>query len=70
MPRPHIQDEFSDMPISRQRKYQLRRIKARLCVQCGNRSYHGTRFCRRCLRKKIQWRKPHKPVDAAGKPVV
>jgi len=35
MSRLPIQDEFSKLPISRQRKYQLRKQKAGRCVQCG-----------------------------------
>ena len=30
-----ISDEFSDLPVSRQRKYQLRRHKEGKCVKCG-----------------------------------
>ena len=30
-----IIDEFSDLPVSRQRKYQLRQQKAGKCIRCG-----------------------------------
>lgn len=30
-----IQDKFTKLPISRQRKYQLRMAKARRCIICG-----------------------------------
>jgi len=30
-----IKDEFSDLPISRQRKYQLRKLKNGKCQICG-----------------------------------
>ena len=36
MSRPHkIQDEFTDLPISNRRKYQMRRKRDGLCVTCG-----------------------------------
>lgn len=38
-----IHDEFTDLKVSRQRKYQLRKIKLGLCRVCGNpivTSYH------------------------------
>jgi len=30
-----IRDEFTDLPISRQRKYQLRRRRDLRCIKCG-----------------------------------
>ncbi len=30
-----IKDKFSELPVSRQRKYQLRKKKAGLCIICG-----------------------------------
>jgi len=33
--RPRIQDEFTALPISRQRKYQLRMQRDRRCTECG-----------------------------------
>jgi hypothetical protein len=33
--RPRIQDEFTGLPISRQRKYQLRMQRDRRCTECG-----------------------------------
>lgn len=30
-----IKDKFSALPVSRQRKYQLRRKQAKLCILCG-----------------------------------
>jgi len=33
--RPRIQDEFTGLPVSRQRKYQLRKLKERRCIICG-----------------------------------
>ena len=39
-----IKDEFSDLPISRQRKYQLRMQRDGRCPICGERSIRGV-FC-------------------------
>jgi len=33
--RARVKDEFTDLPVSRQRKYQLRRQKEGKCVKCG-----------------------------------
>lgn len=38
-----IQDEFTDLPISRQRKYQLRRQRDSRCTQCGRPAGKGGR---------------------------
>ncbi len=38
-----IRDEFTDRPISRQRKYQLRHQRDGLCVLCEMKATHGTR---------------------------
>jgi hypothetical protein len=38
-----IKDEFSDLPISRQRKYQLRRKRDRRCTECGAPAAEGSR---------------------------
>lgn len=35
MSRKAIKDEFTDLPISRQRKWQMRKQKAGLCIICG-----------------------------------
>jgi hypothetical protein len=44
-----ITDEFSDLPISRQRKYQLRQAKLGRCVLCGNKSMPDSAMCRKHL---------------------
>lgn len=42
MPRPKvIQDEFSGLPISRQRMYQLRMKRDRRCTNCGAKLQEG-----------------------------
>jgi len=43
MSRLPIQDEFTNLPISRQRKYQLRKQKAGLCAECGKPAASGSR---------------------------
>ena len=41
--RKRIKDEFTDLPISRQRKYQLRRQRDRRCTECGQPAIKGSR---------------------------
>jgi len=41
--RPRIQDEFTGLPISRQRKYQLRMQRDRRCTECGEPANIGSR---------------------------
>lgn len=48
MRRPII-DEFSDLPVSRQRKYQLRKKRDRRCTECGAPAPKGSR----CLKHLI-----------------
>lgn len=38
-----IQDEFTHLKISRQRKYQLRKSRDRKCTECGAPVIHGSR---------------------------
>lgn len=38
-----IRDEFTDMPISRQRKYQLRKQRDHRCTECGQPAEKGSR---------------------------
>ncbi len=47
-----IHDEFTALPISRQRKYQLRRARDGRCTQCGEPVKRGTR----CLKHLVQAR--------------
>jgi hypothetical protein len=44
--KPAIQDEFTHLKISRQRKYQLRMSRDRRCTECGDAAIKGSR----CLR--------------------
>jgi hypothetical protein len=52
MPRSAIKDEFTALPISRQRKYQLRKGKQGLCSLGGNPAASGGR----CLSHLVQQR--------------
>jgi hypothetical protein len=40
-----IRDEFTDLPISRQRKYQLRMHRDKRCVFCGEPLANDTWYC-------------------------
>jgi hypothetical protein len=40
-----IRDEFSDLPISRQRKYQLRMQRDKRCVICGEPLANNEWYC-------------------------
>lgn len=37
-----IQDEFTDLPVSKQRKWQLRKRRSGQCVVCGKKSVTKT----------------------------
>lgn len=45
-----IKDEFTDLPVSRQMKRQLRAKRDGYCVICGRVSFGGVR-CERCREK-------------------
>ena len=47
--RPSILDEFTKLPISRQRKYQLRMKRDKRCTECGEPAAQGSR----CLKHLI-----------------
>ena len=40
-----IQDDLTFLPLSRQRKYQIRKMREGLCIICGQPAYKGTLFC-------------------------
>jgi len=50
--RPRIQDEFTALPISRQRKYQLRMQRDQRCTECGEPASIGSR----CLKHLVKAR--------------
>lgn len=50
--RTRIQDEFTDLNISRQRKYQLRMQRDQRCTECGAAVVEGSR----CLKHLVKAR--------------
>ena len=50
--RRRIKDEFTDLPISRQRKYQLRMQRDSRCTECGEPAVQGSR----CLKHLVKAR--------------
>jgi hypothetical protein len=54
-----IQDEFSKLPISRQRRYQLRQARDGRCTQCGAPVVKGTR----CLKHLVDARERQRKVQ-------
>jgi hypothetical protein len=40
-----IIDDLSEVDLSRQRKYQIRRLREGLCIICGQKGYNGTGLC-------------------------
>jgi hypothetical protein len=62
-----IKDEFTPLKISRGRKWQLRRVKAGLCIKCSNPVAPGQELCVKhrieqalAYRKKLNSRRPRK----------
>jgi uncharacterized OB-fold protein len=59
MPRKPIKDEFTDLPISRQRKRQLRLIRDGKCRICGKAKEPERQQCPTCLKlaseRQIRW---------------
>jgi len=55
--RRRIEDEFADLPISRQRKYQLRMKREGRCTECGEPSVQGSRCLRHLVKARERQRK-------------
>ena len=55
--RKRIQDEFTDLPISRQRKYQLRMQRDRRCTECGQPAIQGSRCLQHLVKARERQRK-------------
>lgn len=53
-----IEDEFTHLKISRQRKYQLRMLRDKRCTECGAPAVQGTR----CLKHLIRARERQRSV--------
>ena len=52
-----IQDEFTHLPISRQRKYQLRMQRDRRCTICGEPAAMGSRCVKHLVQARERQRK-------------
>ena len=52
-----ISDKFSKLKISRQRKWQLRRKAAGLCVRCGDKAVVGDHCLKHAIAKRERARK-------------
>ena len=55
--RKRIQDEFTEMPISRQRKYQLRMQRDKRCTECGDPAAQGSRCLKHLVKARERQRK-------------
>jgi len=55
--RPRIEDEFTKMPISRQRKYQLRMQRDKRCTECGEPAAEGSRCLEHLVKARERQRK-------------
>lgn len=54
--RARIQDEFTKLPISRQRKYQLRMRRDQRCTECGEAAIVGSRCLKHLVRARERQR--------------
>ena len=52
-----IKDEFTDLRISRQRKYQLRMQRDKRCTECGAPAVQGSRCVEHLVRARERQRK-------------
>ena len=55
--RKRIQDEFTNLSISRQRKYQLRKQRDRRCTECGQPAIQGSRCLQHLVKARERQRK-------------
>ena len=55
--RRRIEDEFTDLPVSRQRKYQLRMKRDRRCTICGEPAEQGSRCLKHLVKSRERQRK-------------
>lgn len=55
--RTRIQDEFTYLPISRQRKYQLRMQREKRCTECGRPAIQGSRCLKHLVKARERQRK-------------
>src|SRR5215813_7151718 len=54
--RTRIQDEFTQLPISRQRKYQLRRQRDKRCTECGEPAVEASRCVKHLVKARERQR--------------
>jgi formylmethanofuran dehydrogenase subunit E len=52
-----IQDEYTTLPISRQRKYQLRMQRDHRCSECGEPAAQGSRCVKHLVKARERQRK-------------
>ena len=52
-----IKDEFTGLPISRQRKYQLRMQRDQRCTECGEPAAKGSRCLKHLVKARERQRK-------------
>ena len=55
--RKRIQDEFTGLPISRQRKYQMRMQRDGRCTECGEPAIQGSRCLKHLVKARERQRK-------------
>ena len=66
---PMYRDEFTHLPVSRQRKSQLRAAKRGQCIRCGGRPLETSNHCRECaekIRLRTRQRQGNKPWKPGG----
>ncbi len=57
--RKKIQDEFTELTISRQRKYQLRMKRDKRCTECGAPASQGSRCVKHLVKARERQRRRH-----------
>ena len=55
--RKRIEDEFTHLRTSRQRKYQLRMLRDRRCTECGEPAVQGSRCLKHLIKARERQRK-------------
>jgi len=55
--RRRIEDEFTNLTISRQRKYQLRKQRDKRCTECGEPAEVGSRCLKHLIKARERQRK-------------
>jgi hypothetical protein len=55
--RKSIEDEFTHLPISRQRKYQLRMQRDQRCTECGESAVQASRCLKHLIKARERQRK-------------